>query len=791
MRKLKWLIHEVHRRSLWQVLAIFLGASWAVLEFVAFLTERAGLPDWTPSMALVFLALGLPMVMATAFVQEGLPGGDERDASLPGPDAGSSPAGGPLAGAPASHGSGPHSHQPSAPQPSLIQQLFTWRKALLGGVGALSLVALAAVGYLVMWSTGIGPVGNLVAQGVFEKGESVVLAEFGDPSGTGMGRVVTEALRVDLQESNIIQLAPPTYITAGLARMGLPPDAPFTAQTARELALRDGLKAVIQGEVSSVGSGYLLTASVVATESGDILRAFRVPVAGEDDLLGGIDRLSREIREKSGESLRSIRQGVGLAEATTASLDALRLYTDAVRAFDEGRPMEALPLLEEALERDPEFAMAWRKLAVILSNESIDPDRMRHASIQAYSLRRRLTEREAGLAEAWYLSTVEDNPEGAIDAYRRVLDRYPDDRTALNNTAVRLLVLGRWTESEEPLLRVAARTSRSASGLSNLVQVLWNVGKRDEAWAWQDTLEAQYPEALTARRSRVWLLAGEGKWEDAHDVAEGLWRDSPPGGIYDIMTMTEIAGADLARGRFAEAMGHLDAAKRNAVEFGAWELFWWVPAQQQVWAALALEGPERARQTLRSLDRQAPVDSLARRGPRRVDAAALAAQVGDTDWGRRLFDEWEGAFEASERGRAFRAARERHLALEAWGRGDWSAAVASFERLFREITPCGAMCVQTAEWGIALEEAGRIDEAMEKYRWHLADTQLLWHSFRVAWTPTVLERMARIHASRGEFAEARALDERLVELFGDGDGPFVGFVERANERLGAGMAGGS
>ena len=68
---------------------------------------------------------------------------------------------------------------------------------------------------------------------------------------------------------------------------------------------------------------------------------------------------------------------------------------------------------------------------------------MRDASTRAFDLRRRLTAREAGLAEANYRTSVEDNPEGAIDAYYRLLDRYPDEWTAMNNAGVNLIFLGR------------------------------------------------------------------------------------------------------------------------------------------------------------------------------------------------------------------------------------------------------------------------------------------------------------------------------------------------------------
>jgi tetratricopeptide (TPR) repeat protein len=802
MHRLKRLIREVHRRSLWQVLAVFLAAAWGVLQFVDFLTVRAGLPDWTPSMALVVLALGLPIVLGTAFVQEGVGGAARASGGDSTPESGSPESRGPeaetgdlreLESRPtdaSAAGATPATPSPARPaaSPTGLQRLLTWRNAILGGVGAMALVGLAVTAYFIMWSSGIGPVGNLVAQGFFEEGELVVLADFADPTDTGMGNVVTEALRVDLQESSIIQLAAPSYVSAGMARMGLPSDAPFTASTARELALRDGLKAVIQGEVAPVGSGYLLSASVVATETGQVLRAFRVPVASDDELLGGIDRLSREIREKSGESLRSIRQGVGLAQATTASLDALRLYTEAVRTFDEGRQLEALPLLEEALELDPEFAMAWRKLAVILSNEGLDPERMRHASRQAYELRRRLTDREAGLAEAYYQSAVEDNPEAAIDAYRRLLERYPDDPTALNNIAVRLLLLGRWEESEDPLSRVASSPAPSASSLGNFIQVLWNVGKKEEAWSWHDSLATRYSESLTARWTRSAMLAGEGQWLEAHEAAEVVWRDAPPGGTAQIWSLTQMAGTDLARGRSAEAAEHLAAARRDAVEARAWERFWQDPAPVEFHAALALRGPAAARETLGLLVREVPVDSLGNRSPGRTEVAGYFALAGSSERARELHSAWGGAFAPEERGRDFRFRSETFRALDAWGQQEWEASAASFQRMYGELRPCASNCILNAEWGIALEESGRLDEALEKYRWHLADVQITWHAYRAMWTPVVLERMARIHAARGEAAEARAADVRIVEQFGESDGPFVPFVERARERLRAASA---
>ncbi|MEE9132430.1 MAG: hypothetical protein V3U13_02610, partial [Gemmatimonadota bacterium] len=70
MSQLKQFIREIHRRSLWQTLTIYLGASWAVLEVTDQIVARYLLPEWVYPAALILLLLGLPIVLATAFVRE-------------------------------------------------------------------------------------------------------------------------------------------------------------------------------------------------------------------------------------------------------------------------------------------------------------------------------------------------------------------------------------------------------------------------------------------------------------------------------------------------------------------------------------------------------------------------------------------------------------------------------------------------------------------------------------------------------------------------------------------------
>src|SRR5688500_17915161 len=119
MGQLKTVLDELHRRSLWQVLGIYLAASWGVLQFVDFLTNHVGLPPWVLPLAMVLCAIGLPIVMATAFVQRGHPLQQRVEVDptlLPG-------------------------FEPTmAASPRVIRHVLTWRRALLGG--ALAFVGL-------------------------------------------------------------------------------------------------------------------------------------------------------------------------------------------------------------------------------------------------------------------------------------------------------------------------------------------------------------------------------------------------------------------------------------------------------------------------------------------------------------------------------------------------------------------------------------------------------------------------------------------------------------------------
>jgi TolB-like protein len=389
VHRLRKILREIHRRSLWQVVGIYLAGAWGVFGVVDFATRFAGLPEWTPDFALVLLLLGLPVVAATAFIQEGLPGlrGDYRDAVDPNDLEGMTP---------------DQVHSNPEAHPLYRARLFTWRNAILGGVGAGALLVASVVAYFGMWAAGVGPMGNLAAQGILSRGDAVVLADFRDATGEGLGDIVTQALLVDLSRSEMLRVVQ---------------GAEFPV--AQEAAVRGGMKAVLDGEVAHAGTGYLITAALRDARSGGTLASFRSRAEAPADVIHAIGRLSRDIREKSGETLRDIRAGEPLEGVTTASLEAFRFFVESGRALDRGERPRAIERLDQAVALDPGFAMAWRRLAVAHADAGTAPERMVEAATRAYEHRLRLTERERYLAEAFYHDRIARPSAGGDTTLRR------------------------------------------------------------------------------------------------------------------------------------------------------------------------------------------------------------------------------------------------------------------------------------------------------------------------------------------------------------------------------------
>jgi hypothetical protein len=172
MNAFRSFVREIHRRSLWQVLAIYAFGSWIAFQVILALVEGLGLPDWLPALAVVLFIVGLPIVLATALVQHNeAPREDRFDPTLlPGLETAFDASSHPQHAQQEQQEHAQQSRQQHQPrlQP-MARRVFTWRNAIAGGVLAFAAWGLVAAWLAVRAGTGTAA-GGRAADGAVQDG---------------------------------------------------------------------------------------------------------------------------------------------------------------------------------------------------------------------------------------------------------------------------------------------------------------------------------------------------------------------------------------------------------------------------------------------------------------------------------------------------------------------------------------------------------------------------------------------------------------------------------------------
>ncbi|MGH7497394.1 MAG: protein kinase domain-containing protein [Gemmatimonadales bacterium] len=718
-----------------RVAGFFVLGSVVVLALVWVLVQRLGLPDWVLYGAGGLLAAGLPIMLATGLQERRRTVARTTGMVRP------TPPGSPV-------------------------QLFTWRKALLGGGLAFGALALAAAGYTAMRLLGIGPVGTLVASGVLKDREQILLADFENRAAdTTLGPSVTEAFRVDLSQSPTVRVMDQQTISQALARMQRPTDGTLPAPLAREVAEREGIKAVVTGQIDPVGQGYVLAASLISTADGRTLSAVRETADGSAGLLKAIDRLSGKLRERIGESLTSIRANPALDQVTTASLPALRKYTEALRLEDADRTEEAIPLLQEAVALDSGFAMAWRKLAVELANTNTKPALQMAAATRAFEHRDRLPELERDLATGYYYAFVEDDPARVVSAYRSALSVDPDNLPALNNLAIVLSDQHQWVEAESLLVH-ATRLGRGQSFYNNLIQTQVAQGHFSDAHASLDRYEKASPGSPAVLAYRAGLATTERDYATAERKLRELREQQRTSPYWSALTARGFAALSERRGKITDARRYyaeLIQGSESRGEPGA------VVGEIAMLAVMRMQYGARPSEALSAVDsalRQHPLTSLDPLERPYGQLALAYAWGGKPMEARRLVREYESSVPPGLRkfSRTFQPAlgavaeaegndREALARYEEWNRADGSCVV------------CGLY-----ESALVYDRLRQPDSALALLERAYNTPSVMGRVFNEAHTlaPTY-KRLGELYEARGDRKKAAEYYGKFVDLWKDAD----------------------
>ena len=718
----------------------YLVVSWGVLQVTETVASLLGFPMWFGKAVLALLGLGLAAVVLTALIQ----GGASADAE----DGGTR---------------------------QRMRRTVTWRRTAFAGLTLFALLGAGTAGHLAARAMGVGPAGTVVARGLLTEDAELVLAELEDHTNeAGVARAATEALRVHLSQSPTIRIVSAARVRDALERMAAAEDAALDLATARELAVREGLKGVVGGEIHRVGSGYAVSARLVSAETGAELVTGMETARQPDDVVAAVERLSLHLRERIGESLRSIRQSPPLGRVRTSSLAALKSYTQGQDANLRGEFERCALLMEEAIALDSTFAMAYEGRAACNQNLGRNPAQQVTDRIRAYEMRDRMTEEERLRATAIYHQYVTDDRRQAIEAWEAYAARFPDRASPLFNVANLYAESRDWKRAEETVLRGLELSPSTVVVLINLAGYQANLGRFDDALASFEHLEREAPGInLDWRKGTIHLAAAD--WSAAAETlarARESARGSPG---QRAIAATLQSGLAQTRGRIDDAARLLREALAADRESGDAER---IHVRLLALAELHLMAHGDTGRALALLDEVAtthlPAIDPMDRGY--FPLATLYAAAGRGDRARQLLAEYQRVVTPPLPA----TIPHRVRAALAEARGDVGEAIAEWHLEDEtEENPLPAL----AAIGRLHDRLGQADSAIAYYTRYLDTPFRLRYETDPLWRGHILERLANLHAQRRDTDDAVRYFAMLAELWSDADPPFSARADRARQRL--------
>ena len=353
----------------------------------------------------------------------------------------------------------------------IVSEIKRHKKGLALGAAVTFALVLATVGYFLY---------SRRAPALTDK-DTILIADFvnttGDPVFDG---TLKQALAVQLVQSPFLNIFSDDRVREALRFMERSPDDRVTRDVGRELCQRQGIKALLVGTISGLGSHFVITLEAINAQTGDIFAREQAEAESKEQVLKNLGEAATRLREKLGESLASIQKyDAPIEQATTSNLDALKTFSLGREQHYKGDYRGAIPFYKKAIELDPNFALAYVRLADVYSNTR-QLQNADEARLKAYDLRDRVSQRERHDIESSYYA-LSKNVEKQIEVNELWKRTFARDYVPHNHLSNLYNAIGEYEKAVEPAREAVRLNPSAATARSNLARALAGLNRFDEA----------------------------------------------------------------------------------------------------------------------------------------------------------------------------------------------------------------------------------------------------------------------------------------------------------------------
>ncbi len=465
--------------------------------------------------------------------------------------------------------------------------------------------------------------------------DTIVLSDFDNKTGDAVfDDTLKQGLSVQLEQSPFLGLISERRVNSTLKLMGRPAGERLTPEVTSEVCQRTGSKAIVTGSIAGLGNQYVIGLKAMnCSSTGDILAEAQAQAAGKEAVLKALDAAAVSLRGKLGESLSSVEKyATPLEEATTPSLEALKVYSLGLKTWTAQGDTAALPFFKRAVDLDPNFAMAYARMSVLYHDLNEIAGAAENGR-KAYDLREKVSERERFWIESGYYDFVTGELEKGAQVDGLWQQTYPRDDMPCAELGFVSATLGNWEKALEQW-RAALRRDPNNGLLYYLLSLAYMSQNRlDEAEAVFKQAEERNLDNEQLLQSRYWLAFLKG---DTAQMAQLVSGAVGKPGAEDLLLAAQ-ADTEGWHGKLKDAHDltrrAMDSAQRNdaketAAGYQAEEALREVESGDQ----------EQARAEANAALKLAPNRDV------RVMAALALARAGDTAGAEKLTAELDKTF---------------------------------------------------------------------------------------------------------------------------------------------------
>jgi tetratricopeptide (TPR) repeat protein len=384
---------------------------------------------------------------------------------------------------------------------------------------------------------------------------SVLVADFenrtGDPVFDG---VVEQALGLGIEGASFVTVFPRRD---GLrVAAAIKPGATLDEQTARLVALREGLSLVLAGSVERSGSGYRISARALqgGDEAAAPLHTLSIDAADRNAVLDGVGRLAGDLREALGDTEVPSGNPMANESFTAATLEAAHAYASAQELQWAGKVEEAIGQYRQAIALDPDMGRAYAGLAAQYANLG-RTDEAETTYQEALARIDRMTDREKFRTRGSYYLFAR-KPDLATQEFTSLVKAFPADSSGLGNLALAAFYKRDMAQALDQGRKAAELFSKNVLRRSNVALYAMYAGQFDQAIAEADLVHQLNPRHVKAFVARALSHLALDRVPDALATYDALAGVGAAGESFAAAGRADVAHYE---GRLADAAALLNA----------------------------------------------------------------------------------------------------------------------------------------------------------------------------------------------------------------------------------------